>query len=385
MPPRDRKSGRRGWPPHLYVNTVKGRVYYRYRHPVTGKYHQLGTDFAEAAKAARILNSRLVPEKEGLQEVVDRVTMPAPVSDRPQLLTLLESFRDEVLPNRINTKGRKLSPKTLYDYQNRISRFMAEEWASLPADQITRMQLAAYLNPQPPRTRQLNRHLLEQVFAKAVADGYRDDNPVTQTERPVVVVERQRLLRADFDKIRAHEDAPEWFRSAMDLALQTLQRREDLARLRFADEREGLLYVSQQKVEGHGTGHVAIEIGPALREVIERCRDDVASPYMIHCRPARRVKTAWRTHWTQVHPDTLTDQFAELRDKLGLYAHLPPRKRPSFHEIRSLGADLYREAGWSDEEVQALLGHADPKTTRRYLDRDQVRWVRAKAGLKAAG
>lgn len=381
---RPRKTGRRGWPINLYANTVKGTTYYRYKHPLTGRFHSLGKDYAEASRMAKVLNAQLIPAAEGIAEVVERITTTQPKNETPSFAQFLIDFRDQVLPSRINRKGRKLSAKTLYDYKNRINRFLEEPFAQHPVAAVTRREIAAYLNPQPPRTRQLNRHLLEQIFAKAIADGYRDDNPVSGTEKPVVVVERQRLQLTDFQAIYSHADTPPWLRNAMDLALQTLQRREEVATFQFTHIRDGILYVSQQKVERHGTGHIAIDVGTELQAVIDRCRDSLVSPYMVHYRPARRVKAPWRTHWTQLHPDMLTDTFSAIRDALGLYSELPARQRPSFHEIRSLGADLYLEAGWSEAEVQALLGHADAKTTERYLERNKVRWVRAKAGLKVA-
>lgn len=378
---RPRKAGRRGWPPNLYSNTVAGITYYRYKHPLTGRLHSLGKEFTEANRMAKVLNAQLIPAAEGISQIVERITVAQVEVEAPLFAQFLADFRDQVLPSRINRKGRKLSPKTLYDYQNRINRFRDEPFAQQSVAAITRREIAAFLNPQPPRTRQLNRHLLEQIFAKAVADGYRDDNPVSGTEKPVVVVERQRLQLADFRQIYGCADTPSWLRNAMDLALQTLQRREEVATFQFTHIRDGILYVSQQKVERHGTGHIAIDVGTELQAVIDRCRDELVSPYMVHHRPLRRVKAPWRTHWTQLHPDMLTDTFSEIRDALGLYSNLPPRQRPSFHEIRSLGADLYLEAGWSEAEVQALLGHADAKTTERYLERNKVRWVRAKAGL----
>jgi integrase len=59
-------------------------------------------------------------------------------------------------------------------------------------------------------------------------------------------------------------------------------------------------------------------------------------------------------------------------------APFPEAKRPSFHEIRALGAKLYEDARISPQQ---LLGHTNPKTTRIYLDRHEVKWVEIDAGL----
>ncbi|MGB1012434.1 MAG: tyrosine-type recombinase/integrase, partial [Thiolinea sp.] len=76
---------------------------------------------------------------------------------------------------------------------------------------------------------------------------------------------------------------------------------------------------------------------------------------------------AWKVHWTQVAPDMVTREFAEIRDRLGICSELEPVQRPSFHEIRALGADLYRQAGYPEEWIQSLLGHEDREMTAKYL------------------
>jgi hypothetical protein len=44
-----------------------------------------------------------------------------------------------------------------------------------------------------------------------------------------------------------------------------------------------------------------------------------------------------------------------------------PRQRPTFHEIRSLGARIYRELGYADEYIRSLMTRTDKKTTEIYL------------------
>lgn len=56
-------------------------------------------------------------------------------------------------------------------------------------------------------------------------------------------------------------------------------------------------------------------------------------------------------------------------------------QRPTFREIRALGADLCRQAGIPKNDIQKLLGHQHAKTTQVYLARHGVRWTKTKAGL----
>ncbi len=51
---------------------------------------------------------------------------------------------------------------------------------------------------------------------------------------------------------------------------------------------------------------------------------------------------------------------------------VPARQRPTFHEIRSLGARTYRAAGYPEAYIQALMTHADKKTTSIYLEGGQL-------------
>lgn len=77
-----------------------------------------------------------------------------------------------------------------------------------------------------------------------------------------------------------------------------------------------------------------------------------------------------RQHHTQVMPEQLTQAFRRARNASGYYAG---ESNPStLHEIRSLGADRYRDQGWPEEWIQALLGHEDAETTRLYLRRTRT-------------
>lgn len=54
-----------------------------------------------------------------------------------------------------------------------------------------------------------------------------------------------------------------------------------------------------------------------------------------------------------------------------MFADIPEEQRPTFHEIRSLGARLYEAQGI---DPQALLGHKDRRMTEVYTDERKVEW-----------
>ncbi|MCU1782866.1 hypothetical protein NTD80_08855 [Pseudomonas sp. 13B_2.1_Bac1] len=66
---------------------------------------------------------------------------------------------------------------------------------------------------------------------------------------------------------------------------------------------------------------------------------------MIHYKPKarRREQIDAKDHWTSVTPDYLTKAFSKARDAAHAYDHVPAGERPTFHEIRALGAWLYEQ------------------------------------------
>lgn len=374
MSPRPRKSGRKGWPANLYTDRKAGKNYYRYRHPKTGKKHGLGTDLKKAIDATRILNARLVEDTESAQSLASAILTQGETAAK-----FLQRYAEEVLPQRTDKKGRPYSIRTLGEYQ-RMLKDAADALGGKLVSDVSRRDIVTHLAAYPHVSSNRRRSVLSKAFAKAVAEGLRETNPVKGTEAHVEVVKRKRLSLDQFLAIRI--EAPAWFRNAMDLAIYTLQRREDIASMRFDQVEGDRLLVRQRKVETYGTGNIRIQINNELRSVIERCRDDIVSPYMVHRRPykMRREYIEQKDHWSQVSPEVLTRTFRDLRDRHGVCEDLAPEQRPTFHEIRALGADLCREAGWSEESIKRLLGHTSTKMTRAYLDRhDGVAWVDADA------
>jgi integrase len=81
-----------------------------------------------------------------------------------------------------------------------------------------------------------------------------------------------------------------------------------------------------------------------------------------------RRDLAAKPHPFAILPDYLTKQFRKWRDESGVYNHLKPRERPSFHNIQALGIMLYFKAGYPKEYIMALAGHATEVMTNHYID-----------------
>ena len=373
MSPRPRKKGRRDLPTNLYPSDRDRVTYYRYRHPQTGTWHGLGSDKAKAVEAARILNSKLMAPGASAEKLASRI-----IAGPDTVRVIFERFVATLAARRDN-KGRAMAEKTRRSYVGMLSA-AADDFGHLGVADVTRRHIAEHLNSYPARSSNARRNVLQQAFRYAYTQGLTEHNPVEGTDARAEVVERRRLKLEHFQAIQA--EAPAWYSHALDLALKTLQRRGDLTRMRFDHIDDGHLLVRQQKERGTETANVRIRVGPELGAVIDSCRDDVLSPFMVHCAPRRKRREyiAQKEHWTQVAPEKLTREFARIRDDLGIESALPSRQRPSFHEIRALGADLYRQAGWPEDAIQRLLGHASQAQTKVYLDRHREVWVDAEAG-----
>ncbi|RFA24275.1 hypothetical protein CAI21_22340 [Alkalilimnicola ehrlichii] len=373
MSPRPRKSGRRNWPENLYGKKKGGKTYYSYKHPQTGKFHGMGTDFAKASQAARLLNNKLMPVQ-GAEHLVSAVL----AGETVLFSTWLERFAAEILPEHKDKTGKGYGEKTLIDYQRRARNIAKERWAAKAVADVTVKDVASYLDARAPRTSNIDRFVLDLAFRHAKAKGLCDANPATATIPKSATKERQRLDKESFDKI--YDAAEPWFQRALDLALLTLQSRAELVEMRFDHIKDGWLHVSRAKVERYQTGYVRIGIGPKLQKAIDACRDELVSPYLIHRRPEkmRREYLEGKDHWSKVSAELLTRTFKKLRDQLKLYDHLDPKQRPTFHEIRSLGGHLYREQGWTEEEIQAIYSHTTEKMTGHYLEGHGIQWVDAR-------
>ena len=238
---------------------------------------------------------------------------------------------------------------------------------------------------------------------------------------------RQPLDVQGFEDIHAKADA--LLKLAMETSLVTTLSRNEVCEIQHTHFRDGWLYVIRDKTSGDSDmAFIRIEITPELESIRARARklgetksDDakaplvdqalrfasqgistaqiadrlgstskkigqllwwarkrrlastdiaLASPYLIHRRPARMQRrwTEGKPHWTYVEPAYLTHLFALARDKVPRFSALPERERPTFHEIRGLAARLAEAHGMSKKAIQLLMTHADKKTTEIYLD-----------------
>ncbi|MFC3816523.1 tyrosine-type recombinase/integrase [Lysobacter sp. GCM10012299] len=362
---RSRSRSRIGWPPNLYPN----KAGFKYRHPVTRKEVWMGSDKAKAFAAAKKLNAMLIPAN----DLVARV-----MGTERTIADAIKVFREDDIP------GRKWAPKTAEVYESVIRRIEANlgerQLASLTVKDCAEFMRTVTTSA---RARQQFRLVLGWILACALQEGWIDDNPALSTRKFTHERQRERLTIETYRAI--WKKAPDWVRNAMDLSLLTLLRREDVVSLRFADVRDGALWVVPSKTEGTSGVRLKIAVSAELDELLGRCRDAVVSPFLVHRLPVKarpqQLRAKDRSHHTQVLPEQLSRAFADARDEAGIKIENPP----TFHEIRSLGGALLQEAGWTLQQVQALMGHSSESMTQRYLDGHDQPWCHVSTGIELPG
>lgn len=368
MSPRKRITKNKGLPENLYTNTSKGNTYYRYRYP-DKIYHPLGKSRADAIVAARKLNA-YYDSLESEVSVVDRVLS----KSEANISELVKRFREEFVPDRTTAE----STRELEEYRlNKIENDLGSNLVS----SVTTKHVADYLDKNfkgDGYTK--HRGTLSQLFKFAITKGLAETNPVESTFAKKTKKKRQRMTLAQYKVL--HAEAPEWMQIAMEMALLTLQGRNEIVNMKIEDLRGDYLYVIRKKTKKNDWAYLRIKVSNDIKEIFERSQTSgVLSPYLVHHKPKRRVAAKGRSHWSQFTPNYFTEKFREVRDSLAIFKDIPKEERPTLHEIRALGSYLYKKAGYKRPDVKVLMAHSDEKMTEYYQSGHEIEWNEAIAEL----
>lgn len=347
----------------LYSRKVN-KVYWRYKHPVTGKFHALGTNEAEAIAIATEANTRLAEQRtRQILAISDRIaTSKGKAITTSTWLDRYQAIQDERLKSgdiKLNTYKQKAKPISLLRERTGMKLISAVDVRDIA------QLLDEYITAGQPRMAQVVRSVLIDVFKEAqhygeVPPGY---NPALATKQPRRKITRQRLSLEEWQKIFDIANASHrYMGNAMLLALVTGQRLGDISRMKFSDIWDDHLHVVQEKTGSKIAIPLSLRLNAinwCLRDVIARCRDYAVSSYLVHF--FRSTSQAERG--AQVKSNTLTMNFSKARDLAGIdWGEGSPA---TFHEQRSLSERLYKEQGL---DTQKLLGHKTQQQTDRYHD-----------------
>lgn len=256
---------------------------------------------------------------------------------------------DRVLIEVIPTKA----PATQREYV-RYAAALRPIFADTALCDVRPTHIAQYLDMSSAKI-QANREmaLLSTVFRFAMRWGWCDSNPCIGVRRNKEVP-RDRYIE-DYELAVLRGLASDSMRAMIDLVYLTGMRKSDMLKLRLSDLREDGIHVEQGK-----TGKRQIfEWTDALREIVDRARGlrrRVGSLYLFAGRNGQPYTTSgFDSIWQRI------------RNKSGL-------ENLTFHDVRGkTGSDSD-----SDAAAAKLLGHADPRTTRKTYRRrgEKVRPLR---------
>lgn len=352
--------------PNLYplFSRKTKKVYWRYKHPVTGKFHSLGTDEIEATAIAIEANKRLAEQNtRQILALSDKIATSK--GKAITAITWLDRYwkiqEERLATGDIKTNTYKQKAKPVALLKERVGMKLISAVDVRDIAQI----LDEYISEGQPRMAQVIRSVLIDVFKEAqhageVPPGH---NPALATKQPRRRITRQRLNLEEWQKIFDIADANhKYMGNAMLLALITGQRLGDISRMKFTDVWDDHLHIEQEKTGSKIAIPLALRcdaINWSLREVIARCRDYAVSPYLVHFLHS----TSQAERGAQVKARTLTMNFSKARDKANIdWGSGTPA---TFHEQRSLSERLYKAQGINTKE---LLGHKSQQQTDRYHD-----------------
>lgn len=354
-----------------------GVVYYYYEMP-DGNLESLGTSREDAIEAALALNLEFRPSGQLVKNIVERGR---PLKN-PVLVATLDEFL-EYCKHEENLSDNYLRNGAIYTNQWRDA-FPAEFIKSFDA-----FKVATYIRNIESRHAQRNHYIwFKKYFLWAASiKGYETSRPMSEMKAPTVPPPvRKRHTWEERQKI--YSNAEPWLKVAMNAALYTLQRRSDLTSLAIGkqiDMKKRTITVLQQKTRNYAQPvYIEITMGDELYETIKQSQAlPVFSRRLIKRRPKRFKKGEKAKASTYyVTPEMLTREYTKARDDADAYANLTPPERPTLHSERALGIWLYWKAGYSEEYIMALAGHATERMFQHYKDgHEKPEPVKVNAGL----
>lgn len=341
--------------PGLFCHTDSrtNKVYWRYKHPITGKFHGLGDNEVEAKSIAIEANGRLAEQKMNQlfkikERVIEKLGLSINVTTWLDRYLKIQEHRLKDGEIKLNTFKQKISPVEIFRQecgQIEIHAVGAKDIAAL---------IDVYKEKGQRRMAQIVRMVLIDVYKEAqhageVHPGY---NPALATKQPVNKVQRERFNLEEWRTVfNTAESSQRYVQNSMLLAIVTGQRLGDIAKMKFSDIWDNHLHVEQQKTGMKLAIPLALrcnELNMTLKDVITRCRDRIVSPHILHIHHT----TGKAKRGGPVSSCSITMAFSQARDKSGLkWTDGTP---PTFHEQRSLSERIYRAQGI---DTQKRLGH----------------------------
>jgi integrase len=237
-----------------------------------------------------------------------------------------------------------LTPGTLKQYAS-YQRALAEAFP-IPAIQLTSVHVALWRDLPAQRNRKTYVNGCLAVLRAACSLGAEQGLATALTVKGWDLKPRDRYLE-DSEYIAIREKAPEWLQIAMDLGYLTAARRSDLLALEWGSLTSSQLTMRQQK-----TGQrMSFTMSPEISSVLATARRRRVLGLTVIATPKGRPISA----------DMLGMAWRAACEAAGVVAQ--------FRDIRAKSATDAKRGG---QNYQALLGHANPAMSERYIKRRET-------------
>jgi integrase/recombinase XerD len=280
----------------------------------------------------------------------------------------LRSELDGFLADARDRRG--LSENTITSY--RCDLLAAAAALRLPLHTISASDIEAFLVSRKEKPGTTNRRIasLRRFFHWAMRQGYCDRNPVDLIEAKREDAQLPRPIRSDAE-LKALDAAiacaPQPYRLIFSILRETGMRADEVLGLNVGDVileagREGLR-ICEAKNNAERTVVLTPDIMPktirGLRAWL-RALGPSAAPYMPLFRSNRGTRVSY---------DALHYRWVQVCQAAGLVDQIDGRDQPRYtiHQLRhTVGSTLITQ--YPEQIVSRMLGHRDPRSTRRYAE-----------------
>ena len=321
-----------------YIGMVEGKRKYKW-HPLTRVSEGLPAMYRTLAEL-------------GTQPVHDSTSMPARIT----------TWLQHALPGLSASEQKEMARK---------AGIVSKTFAEFNTGQVQAKHILQFLQQWSKvgklRMAQSYRAMLNQFFRWVIVQGDRTDNPVepVSTKAPpknTVYMPHDAflLIRGKLMGNAGHACASgQMMQCYVDLLYLTGQRAKDIYSLRWADvdEAAGVIHFQPTKTARSTGAKVDIRITQAIAAVLARAREVAKgksriSPWVIHTLKGEQYKA-----------HGLNSAWSDARKRAGIKTELGY----TLKNIRPKHATDAKKAGYSDEQIQQGLAHAEVGMTREYI------------------
>jgi site-specific recombinase XerD len=201
---------------------------------------------------------------------------------------------------------------------------------------------------------------LKSLFSHALFMGYIQINPMDRVKSPNMSAAEHLpkfLTKEEMNRVLDHVLAKQWIQEYIMLRFMyaTMCRVSELCGLAVKDfdTTRGIVHL-----RGKGNKERWVPVDEKTIALITK--------FIIPARQGSEAPLFTNHRGEQLHPRVVEALFQKIKQELGF----PADKKMTPHVFRHTGATMLRRNGMDISELQDLLGHANPNTTRIYAKND---------------